>query len=69
MTATAVALVPNFVLIAFGLRLARLTRWSAAFWEAVERMTYSALLFYANARARIELGAADPPESRPQVPE
>lgn len=64
MGATALALLPDFALIALGLALARLTGWSPAFWEAVERVTYfvlfPALLFYANARARIELGAAAP---------
>jgi predicted permease len=62
--ATALALAPDFGLIVFGFALARITGWSPAFWEAVERVTYfvlfPALLFYANARARIELGAAAP---------
>lgn len=64
MTATALALLPDFGLIVLGLALARVTGWSPAFWEAIERLTYHvlfpALLFYANARARIDLGAAAP---------
>jgi len=63
-TGTALALLPDFGLIALGLALARLTGWPPALWEAIERITYfvlfPALLFYANARARIDLGAAAP---------
>lgn len=58
------ALAPEFLLIAIGFGLARVVGWREDFWPAIERLTYwvlfPPLLFYANARAQIDLAAAAP---------
>lgn len=58
------ALAPEFTLIAIGWLLARLPAFDAKLWAPIERITYwvlfPALLFYANARARIDLASALP---------
>jgi malonate transporter len=57
-------ILPELALILAGFGLARLTRWGGEFWTGVEKLTYfvlfPALLFYSNARARIDLAAAGP---------
>lgn len=58
------ALAPEFLLIAIGCVLARFIGWREDFWSVIERLTYwvlfPALLFYANARTRVDLAAAAP---------
>jgi malonate transporter and related proteins len=58
------ALAPEFTLIAIGWLLARVPGFDAKLWAPIERITYwvlfPALLFYANAQARVDLGAALP---------
>lgn len=58
------ALAPEFLLIAIGFVLARVVGWRADFWSVIERLTYwvlfPTLLFYANARTRVDLAAAAP---------
>jgi malonate transporter len=60
----AVLLLPDLLLIVGGYALARLTRWGGEFWAGVEKLTYfvlfPALLFYSNARARIDMNEAGP---------
>jgi malonate transporter len=57
-------ILPDIALILAGFVLARLTRWGGEFWAGVEKLTYfvlfPALLFYSNARARIDFAAAGP---------
>jgi malonate transporter len=57
-------ILPDIALILAGFVLARLTRWGGEFWAGVEKLTYfvlfPALLFYSNARARIDFGTAGP---------
>jgi malonate transporter and related proteins len=57
-------LAPDFGLIALGFVLARWSGWPQSLWDGVERITYfvlfPTLLFYANARAQLDLGAAAP---------
>lgn len=61
---TVVAIVPDFLLILAGFLLRRATPLGVELWAGVEKLTYfvlfPALLFYANARARIDLAAAAP---------
>jgi hypothetical protein len=62
--ATVLLIAPDFLLILTGFALRRLTPIGAAPWAGIERLTYfvlfPALLFYANARARIDIAAAGP---------
>jgi predicted permease len=62
--ATVLLIVPDFLLILAGFALRRLTPIGAAPWAGIEKLTYfvlfPALLFYANARARIDISAAGP---------
>ena len=57
-------LLPDLALIVGGFLLARATRWGGEFWAGIEKLTYfvlfPALLFYSNARARIDLATAGP---------
>jgi predicted permease len=61
---TATALLPELLLILAGCALARLAHWRGEFWVGLERITYyvffPALLFQANAKARLDLDAAGP---------
>jgi predicted permease len=61
---TVALILPDFLLILAGFALRRLPMLGAEVWAAVERLTYfvllPAVLFYANARARIDLAAAGP---------
>lgn len=61
---TALAIAPDFLLILAGFLLRRATPLGTEVWAGIERLTYfvlfPALLFYANARARIDLAAAAP---------
>jgi hypothetical protein len=60
----ALLLFPDFALIVLGIALRRWFDGSADFWGGLERLIYyvlfPALLFLANARARIDFGAAAP---------
>jgi predicted permease len=59
---TVALILPDFLLIALGFALRRATPLGAELWPGIEKLTYfvlfPALLFYANARTRIDLGAA-----------
>jgi predicted permease len=61
---TIALILPDFLLIVAGFVLRRATPLGAELWAGIEKLTYfvlfPALLFYANARARIDLGAAAP---------
>jgi predicted permease len=61
---TVALILPDFLLIALGFVLRRATPLGAELWPGIEKLTYfvlfPALLFYANARTRIDLGAAAP---------
>lgn len=54
-------LLPDFALITIGLLLQRFTGWGSAFWAGLEKLVYfilfPALLFYATARAQIDLAS------------
>jgi predicted permease len=62
--ATVLLILPDFLLILAGFALRRLTPIGAAPWPGIEKLTYfvlfPALLFYANARARVDLASAGP---------
>lgn len=55
-------LLPDFLLIALGAILLRITNWGPAFWTGAEKLIYyvlfPALLFYSTARAPIDFAAA-----------
>lgn len=57
-------LMPDFALIAIGFLAARIGRWGPTFWEPLEKLTYyilfPTLLFYSNAKARIDLATTVP---------
>jgi predicted permease len=61
---TALAILPDFLLILAGFLLRRATPLGVELWAGIEKLTYfvlfPALLFYANARSRIDLAAAAP---------
>ncbi|HSD42391.1 MAG TPA: AEC family transporter [Burkholderiales bacterium] len=61
---TVALILPDFLLILAGFLLRRGTPLGAELWAGVEKLTYfvlfPALLFYANARSRIDLAAAAP---------
>jgi predicted permease len=61
---TAGLILPDFAVILAGLVLRRLAGFGSELWAGVERLTYfvlfPAVLFYANARARLDLGTAAP---------
>lgn len=52
-------LLPDFILIALGVVLCRITNWGEAFWTGLEKMVYyllfPALLFYSTARLQLHL--------------
>jgi predicted permease len=61
---TVALILPDFALILAGFLLRRATPLGAEVWIGIEKLTYfvlfPALLFYANARSRIDLSAAVP---------
>lgn len=54
-------LLPDFLLILFGVVLLRVTNWGSEFWAGMEKIIYyvlfPALLFYSTARSPINFGA------------
>ena len=62
--ATVLLILPDFLLILAGFALRRLTPIGAGPWAGIEKLTYfvlfPALLFHANARARVDLSSAGP---------